>query len=376
MRKIRVLQVVNSLGIGGTQIFIMNYFRCIDKDRFQIDFLIFEEELDFYEEVINSGSKVYTYQKKSSNKLLSYIQKIAFVYSTLKKNEYDIVHSNACSFKGIFTGIIPAKLARIQNIIAHSHSVGEPSDNIFDNLLRRILKLIMEKSATHYFACSKMAAESKYPKRIITENKFQVISNAIDLEKYEFSQSSREKIRQQYSLYNKFIIGNIGRLHYQKNQMFLIDILVELLKINSESHLLLVGGGELGEVLETYAEELGVSKSVSITGAVHDASAFYSAMDVFCFPSLYEGLGLVAIEAQANGLVCIASDTVPLETNVTELMHYFSLDESPRFWAEQILKYGTQKIRPKYISKIKDAGFDIRRETQKLMNIYKEMVKK
>lgn len=369
MKKRKVLEIVNSLGIGGNPIFVMNYFRVLDKEKFQIDFLIFDDSrLDFKQEVCDAGSNIYACPQENRNSLLNQMK---YVYSFLKENHYDVVHCHNCAFKGLLRGTIPAKLAGIDTVIAHSHNTGRPKYTTLDNLTRVILKGIMEWSIDYGLACSNQAGQSKYSDKFMKSDKYRVIYNAVDGEKYRYQPLQREAIREKYNIDKEFVIGSIGRLEEQKNYLFFIDVFYKFLKTNPEAYFLLVGDGSQKESILKRIKELGIEERVIMPGSVLNPEVYYQAMDLFVLPSIYEGFGLVNIEAQISGLPCLVSSVVPKEVNISGAVWFLNLENAKNEWIETI-----EKIRKESNLKVRETvdgkAYDIRNAGKLLQEIYEK----
>lgn len=370
---IKVLQSVSSLGIGGNELSVMNFFRNIDKSKFQVDFLIYDERLEFAEEVKAAGAKIYLCPQKKTNKLLGVFREAKFAYQTLKENDYDIIHCNGCSFVNIMRAAIPAKLVGNIKIIAHGHSVGKVKKNPVERVVYAVLRGILSACVHLGFSCSDLAAQSKYTRRFINSDKHVMIRNAIAVEKYCFDQKNRDDIRSQYGLENKMVIGHVGRLSEEKNQSFLLDVLADLRGKRDDVALLLVGGGAMMDELRQKAARLGIEKDVVFTDSVFDAERYYSAMDVLAMPSLYEGLPFTAIEAQVNGLKCVFSDGITKSANISGDVQYASLSDGTDVWAEKICQCAesrSEKEKNRFVTE----QYDIQKETLRLQEIYQSIL--
>ena len=366
-KKIRVLQSVSSLGVGGNELFVMNLFREIDKSKFQVDFVIYDDRLEFEGEVKKSGSRVFLC-KASGNKLIAMLKEMKFVYQLLKNNQYDVIHCNGCSFVNILRAAIPAKLVGNTKVISHAHSVGKVDKTVIDNLIRNILKVILSTVVDLGFACSDTAGKSKYTKSFLESTKYHIINNAIDIDKYVYNEANREAIRKKFGLEGKIVMGNVGRLSYEKNQKLLIEILAKLKKKESNVALLIIGGGALEAELKEKAHELGVSDSVVFTGNVFDTERYYSAMDVYVMTSLYEGLPFTVIEAQVNGLKCVLTDAITTMADVSGDSCFLSICDDIEVWMEKIMSHIVRSEESR-TQKVKDM-YDVKKETLRIERLY------
>ena len=366
-KKIRVLQSVSSLGVGGNELFVMNLFRNIDKSKFQVDFVIYDDRLEFEGEVKQAGSKVFL-AKASGNKVVAMLKEMAFVYKLLKNDQYDVIHCNGCSFVNILRAAIPAKIVGNIRVISHAHSVGKVDKTAIDNLVRNILKVILSKVVDLGFACSDTAGKSKYTDSFLKSNKYHIINNAIDIEKYVYSEINRNSIRKQLRLEDKIVIGNVGRLSYEKNQKFLLEILAKIREKEPKASLLLIGGGAMESELKLKASELGISDSVVFTGNVFDPEKYYSAMDVYVMTSIYEGLPFTVIEAQVNGLKCVLTDAITTMADVSGDSCFLSIHDDIEQWIDKIMTHITRSEETQ-TKKVKDM-YDVKKETLRIESLY------
>lgn len=315
---------------GGVESFIMNYYRKFTLRELQFDFLCNSNNKIAYEdEITNTGSKIFHITPRSRNPIKYYREVKRF----FKKNasNYSAIWVNINSLANIDY----LKLAKKYGIpvrIVHSHS----SQNM-DTKLREWLHIInkkkIEQFATDFWACSNEAASWFYDSPTLKKSK--IIPNAIDIEKSLLSDSARRRIREQYQLQDNFVIGNVGRLHFQKNQEFIIKVFADFLKIYPQSKLVLIGQGEDEDKLKLLAKELAVDKEVLFVGVQPNVSDWLSAFDLFLFPSLFEGLGIAALEAQANGLpVIISKGRVPKDVKINDNVYFYSLSKSTEEWAK------------------------------------------
>lgn len=356
---------------GGVESVIMNYYRNIDKSNIQFDFLCNSyEKIAYEDEILNMGGKTYHFTARSKNPLKYKIELNSF----FKENafRYDTIWVNVCSLANS-DYLILAKQYGINRRIIHSHN-SQNMDGKLRGLLHKHNKKRIEQIATDFWACSKEAAEWFYD--ISLMDKVVYIHNGIDIASMKYDEMSRNKLRKKMNLDNKYIIGNIGRLHHQKNQNFIIDIFNEYIKLNSNSHLIFVGQGSDEEKLKDKVKRLHLEDNVSFVGVQSNINEWLSMMDLFLFPSKFEGLSLSALEAEANGLPVLASDKViPKEMRINSNFKFFDLNKSCIEWADEI-----DKIRNTYARKdfeeIKESficrGYEIKNEAMKLESYFME----
>lgn len=327
-KPIRILHIVQKMEAGGTQAFLMNLYRNIDRDKIQFDFLVEYEEKEFYDdEIISLGGKIYY---TNFRKTLNVIKFKKTLSNILKEHpEYKIVHIHATAIGKICTDV--AKKCGVKTIIAHTHNNSAVKD--WKYYPKILLRKLYTKGPTDFFACSEDAGRYTFKNK-----KFTVVYNAIDIDKFLFKQEIREEFRKELNIEDKFVIGNIGRLHEQKNQSFLIDVFYEIQKRKDNAILLIIGKGPLENELKEKVSNLGIDNKVYFLGNRKDIERIYQGMDVFVLPSLFEGLGIVAIEAQVSGLPVITSTGVAKEANITNNIRNIDLSEPIDVWVEAICK--------------------------------------
>lgn len=360
MEQVRILHIVTYMGRGGLETMIMNYYRNIDRNRVQFDFLVHRDfEADYDKEIIQLGGRIY--RLPPLNPLSKeYLSKLDNFFKEHK--EYRIVHSHLDCMSAI-----PLKYAKLNGVpvrIAHAHSSNQTKDLKYP--LKLFYKTKISKYANNLFACSNDAGRWMFGKSA----DFTVLNNAIDTEKYLFNNNTAQKVRKELNIKNdSLVIGHVGRFENPKNHIFIIDIFAELLKNNSNSVLLLVGEGSLRKTIEDKVNSLGIKNNVIFAGLRTDVNELLQAMNVFLFPSLFEGFGIVALEAQASGLPCLISDKVPIECKKTDLVYQMNLSDSPDKWAEKLVELSKIK-RDNTYEEIKESGFDIKANAEKLEEFY------
>lgn len=364
---IRVAQIIGKWLGGGVEAVVMNYYRYIDKDKIQFDFICDADSTNIlYDEIEKLGGKVILippYQK-----FLKYHKELKRV---LKEENYKIVHShiNTLSVFSLFA----AKCAGVPTRIAHSHSTTNKKEKK-KNLIKQILRPFSKLFATDYMCCSELAGRWLFGNKEYDKGNVYLLNNAIDLDKFKYDENIRKEKRKELNIDDDtLVIGHVGRFVEQKNHRFLIDIFNEVYKQNNNSILLLAGQGPLMEEIKEKVKNLRLEKCVKFLGQRNDINELYQVFDVFCLPSLYEGLGVVAIEAQANGLLCILSEYVPKEAKVLEITQFLSLQQSSKEWADDIIRKNTLYKR-KNIKKELFNAFNIYKEISKLKDYYKKKI--
>ena len=361
---IRIAQIMGKWVGGGVEAVVMNYYRHIDRNKIQFDFICDDDSTCIpKEEIENLGGKVILippYQK-----VFKYHKELKRV---LKEGQYKIVHShiNALSVFSLWA----AKSAKVPVRVAHSHSTSNKKEwkkTLLKNMLRPFSKLF----ATDYFCCSELAGRWLFGNKTYDEGKVYLLNNAIDVDKFKYNEKVRKTKRKELNIKDKdLVIGHIGRFVKQKNHEFLIDIFNEIHKQNKNTVLLLAGEGPLKEEIQEKVKSLGLEKSVQFLGQRNDANELYQAMDLFLFPSLYEGLGMVLIEAQCAGLPCLCSTEVPKVAKVSDNVFFLDLKDTLLDWKDAILESINQERRKDCSEEVSKYGYDIKEEVKKIEKYY------
>lgn len=365
---IRVLQIGMTDNLGGIETFLMNYYRNIDRKKIQFDFInIYDNNLCFHEEINSLGGKIY----KVSSYYKHPIKYIKEVSQIIKKNKYQIVHCNMNSAVFLYP-LIAAKKGGAKVIIAHSHN--SSSDKGFvKTLLHNINKTFLPLFANTFFACSNRAGEWFYNRKIRKSSSYYIIKNAINVEKYLFNEKIRSEKRKELDISEDvLVIGHVGRFNKQKNHTFLIDIFYEYQKKDRESKLILIGIGPLKKEIKNKVEKLKIQDKVLFLEHRDDVNEMLQAMDIFILPSLYEGLPLAGIEAQASGLTCLFSQNITQELKISDNANFIKNMYNTKEWVIRITK---NRNRNKNDEKIKNSSFSIKKATADITKIYNELLK-
>lgn len=346
----------------------MSYYRNINREAIQFDFLFWiDEDNNYAEEIRELGGEVYKIQKPGFSRAALNSLLLFF-----KQNNgcYKIMHLHE-----VYLNMIVCPVARkygFIHIISHCHTT-KYSDKWINSLRNRVLCIPLKRNVDEFYACSENAGEFFYGKEKLRNGKVQIINNAIDFQKFSFDIEKRKCIREKMKLDNKFVVGHIGRFNNQKNHEFLIDIFCEIYKKNNKAVLLLVGTGPLEEKIKEKVQKKLPKNIVFFLGQINNINEILQGIDVFILPSLFEGLGIVLIEAQVSGLKCIASDVVPKEAQITENINFLSLELSAEKWANTAI---SNTIESRYIERkeVSESGFDIYIEAEKLVNRYLNVI--
>ena len=365
-RPIRVAQVIGKAVISGVDSVVMNYYRHIDRSRVQFDFF-----MDGYnktlidEEILDLGGRIIKLEPYENSMRTNMRQcRAAFA-----EGQYTIVHSHLNTLSCF--PLYAAFRAKVPIRIAHSHSTmsrGEWKRNLMKQALRPFSKTF----ATHYAACADYTARWLFGSQTVQDGKVHLIQNAIDTVRFSPNEAARQRIRKEFHLENRFIIGHIGRFAFQKNHELLIRVFAEVYRQNQNAALILIGTGELEADIRTLVKELRIEHAVFFTGIRRDIPDFLNAFDVFFLPSRYEGLPVVGIEAQAVGLPCLMSDAVTKDTAITPLVEFFPLHADIKAWAQKLLSYEHTQKRP-YPDLLRDSGFEINHAAEALCCWYENL---
>lgn len=357
----KVLIIAGALYIGGAER-VARDIGFYAGDRFEVHYLVFGDRIGEYEKQLTSADCKIIHTAAPSNGHLAHYR---FLCQLIRQEQYDVVHSHTMFNSG--WAMLAGKRCGVPVRIAHSHSALEVRQTAGKKLYEFAMRQMILRCATHYVACGEKAGvrlygEKAYQKAGIT------LLNGIDTDSFRFSAQTRETIRKDMGLQNCFVIGHVGHLAEVKNQSFLISLMPEILKRRKEAVLLLLGEGDDRPKLEALIQKLGLKNKVIMAGNVSNVNEYLSAMDVFAFPSLYEGMPLSIVEVQANGLPCVISDRVPRDVFVTDLLKPQPL-ENEAVWTEAILD-ATRTEPEKYAGIVRDKGLDSRSFLEKVYQLY------
>ncbi|MCB6568168.1 glycosyltransferase family 1 protein [Eubacterium limosum] len=365
----RILQVGMTDNPGGVESFIMNVYRNIDRNKIQFDFLVRWDCKPAYEkEIEQMGGRIFKLLYGRKEKLFSRMKDLEEFY--IEHPEIIGIHYNTCSLTDC--GCLKTN-KNLSFRICHSHNSGFMEKRTFyqkffiDSNIR-----VLKRKSVDLLACSKKAG-----KWMFGDIPFKVIPNAIDVEKFTYNPSVRETKWKKLKLEKeKFVIGVVGRIQYQKNPEFILDIFSQIYQKEPNAVLLWIGDGDLKNVIQKKINELNLQDVVQLLGIRSDIHELYQVMDVFLLPSRFEGLPIVGIEAQAAGLPCFMADTITNEVDLTGLVQFISLKNTPADWAEKILNYKNNDTRKNTNEMIKKAGYDIKDTAEKMENYYLSFLKK
>ena len=334
--KIRVLHVVGAMNRAGTETMLMNIYRNIDREKVQFDFISYsQEEAHYDKEIKELGGKVIKLSRTTS---------VRELVNAIKENgPYEVVHAHTLFNSGI--AMLAAKKCGIKNRIAHAHTTLDNNSSVARKIYTNGMRLLINKYSTKTLACSREAGKYLFGEKEINKSKYSYFPNLINYEELLHKPEKEvDKFKEEYNLNDGIVIGHIGTLKESKNHKFLIEIAKYMTEQNIDVKLLLVGEGSLRKELEDLAKEYNISDRVHILGIREDINVMLHSMDVFVFPSIFEGLGLVLLEAQAAGLPCIVSEAIQPEADLgLNLFTKLNLDSGVDIWSKEILKVANKK---------------------------------
>ena len=364
MRK--VLHFVSRMDRAGQETFLMNMYRGINRDNVQFGFLCSKDgKGDYDEEILLLGGNIYHCELNQKSGKLRHLDNFNRLVAEFKKykDDYDIVHIHNYHAFDMTISAAAALKAGIKNVIVHSHNACADSHLGLHHIFRPILSAL----PVTRLACSNDAGKWMYTKD------FTVIRNGIDVNKFSYDKKLRQSKRNELGISDKFVVGHVGRFEPQKNHEFLIKVFSEFLKVNPDTVLLLIGQGSRREAIQALVTQLDIAENVIFMGVREDTAEIYQAMDVFLFPSLFEGLGIVAVEAQTSGLPCIISENLPHDLDITTNIYRCNLNDSIQKWTSclQLVRKNIEKEeRTSCSDEVCKSGYDSLDSISKLETIY------
>lgn len=361
---IRVLNLFTIMNRGGAETMVMNYYRSIDRTKVQYDFMVHRQERGAYDDEIEAlGGRIFRMPPIRPWTAGAYRKMVRKFYQ--EHPEYKIIHAHMSELG--YYDFLEAERAGVPVRICHAHN--RPYGIDLKSPIRWYYKTRMMPHITHMFMCGLESGQWLFGKK--NSEKFIQMNNAIDAKAYAFDESRRAQMRTELGLENRLVIGHVGRFDVQKNHAFLIDVFAEVHRRVPDSVLLLIGNdaGKVGQSIHGKVNSLGLDEAVCFLGVRSDVADLMQAMDVFLFPSLFEGLSVASMEAQASGLPTIISDGVPIECKKTDLVEVVPLSADPEIWADKVLEMG-KRPRENTCEQIKAAGFDIEKSAEELQQFY------
>lgn len=363
-KKIKIAQVIGNAKVGGVINCVMNYFRNIDTSKVQFDFYTYGPS-PFDEEIKARGGRVFYFPS-----VFAFFKCVRFLRKSFKREQYDIVHAHMTSLS--FVSLLAAKQAGVKHRICHAHSTTNKKEG-FVHFVKSCLKHISTWFATDLAGCSRLSIDWLYGKKA-AKNAY-LMRNAIDLDRFDVTDEEKRELKTHYGLEKCKVVGHIGRFEFQKNIPFLVKAFAILCKSRDDVRLMLVGGGAEFENVKKLVETLKIEDKVLFMTEKRNVQEYYALFDVFALPSRFEGLPLVAIEAQAMGIPCLLSDCITKEADVTGHVEYLPI-LSATYWANEISRVLDENISYDGRKAVAAAGYDIVEESKNLLEYYTEVNEK
>ncbi len=370
--QIRVLHMA-PIRMGGITELVLTLSEKIDQNKVKFDYLTFDETFEnAAKRAKNANSIIYRVDLKSvRNPIFRGLKKFFGIIKLVREKNVKIIHINSSTPYEVLVAFA-AKFGGAEKIIYHSHNSSYyPGQRLVK--LSEIFKWFMPFVITDYLACSDAAARFMFPKKVVESGNYKVIKNGVDYDKHCFNPAIRDEYRKRYGLEGNFVLGHVGRFNVQKNHEFLIDIFQEVYRQDDSARLFLIGIGETEETIKDKVKTLGLENVVTFHGLSSEVNRLWNMLDVFVMPSLYEGLPVAGVEAQAAGLPLVVTDTITKELNITNNVKYVGLNDSPTVWAEEILTL-KNKSRINTREAMSKAGFCIDDTAKILLDLYLENV--
>lgn len=366
----RILHVVNIMDRGGIETLLMNIYRQIDRSAMQFDFLTHPYHRDVIQEYENEIKDMGGIVYKAPRFVKDPIQYHRYVCQVLDSHRYQIVHGHSLETSSVV--YMREVKRRGLYLIAHAHSTGDMGGFARQSIVRLAHKVI-RRYPDYFFGCSNEAIRYHFGEKIAKSNRISILNNGIDMSKYLVDESVHSSYKKDiYDTTTAPVFGTVGRLSHEKNQSFLLDVFAEILKQEPASVLSIVGKGGLEDSLRNKATELGINSHVRFEGSVPNVPSYLKAFDVFLFPSIYEGLGMAGVEAQAAGVPTLMSTNVPTLAHCTDLAQSLPLSEGPDVWADKAIEMYRANVgqRKDRTDSVRAAGFDISQIAQGLCDFY------
>lgn len=358
-----ILQIAAHLTIGGAEKVCRDIGLYANPREYETHYVIFDDDIgDFGKEVKAKGCKIFKLREPSEN----YGEYFKALKDLMSKYPYTAVHAHTMFSIGWV--MLAAKQMKIPVRVSHAHSALIDGNGLVKSVYENVMRKLILSCSTDLVACGEKAGIRLYGEKAY-KKRGNLILNGIDTDAFVFSQEKRDEIRKKFNIEANYVLGHTGRLAEVKNQIFLLKLMPDILKQRPDAVLMLIGDGDDREMLRNTAKELNIQDKVIFAGNTTNVQNFLSAMDVFVFPSLYEGLPLSILEVQANGLPCIISDTVPPDVFLTDLIHPLSLKDGKEKWINEILAVN-RNTKTDYPLQLKNAGFDIHTAMKKVYEIY------
>ena len=374
-KTISVLQIVFAWGSGGVERLIANYVQNMSK--IHMDVLVIQtqhKDSIFSEEIIKYGGNVYQLKSKKCSAIGRLLGRIKDIQAFCNTHKYDIIHVNG----GTGIDISYALAAKSGNpkakVVMHSHADNvEPPKIMIKKMAHYIFRVFLKNVPDAYLACSASSLKWMFGELSNSYKKYEVLLNGIDIDQYKFDETTRKNLRQKLGIDRKLVLGTVGRLEPQKNPVFILDLIEKILKVRQDISFIWIGEGSLLDWTKQEAETREISRYIEFVGATDEVNKYYQAMDVFVLPSVYEGLGIVNIEAQCTGLKCMVSNVVPREARISDLVKFLPIDDAQR-WADIIVNIQNSYKRVDQRKQAKEYGYGQFETARKLYSFYIELL--
>lgn len=359
----RVLIIAASLQVGGAEKVTRDICLRSDPNAYEFHYIVFGDSVGEYErDIVEHGGKVFHLESPAK----SYRQYMKALKALIEEYRYHAVHAHTMFSCG--WAMLAAKKAGVPVRVAHAHSALDTGNRLDKKLYEKVMRRMILKNATDLVACGEKAGIRLFGEKVYRE-KGKLILNGVDVDGFLFDECKRQAIREKFGWQDSFLIGHVGHLASVKNQSFLLELMPEILKQQPNAQLLLLGEGDDRKMLEGKIRELELEEKVLMPGNVTNVADYLSAMDVFVFPSLYEGMPLSVLEVQANGLPCVISTGVPRDVYLTDLIHPLSLADDKKNWIDRILSVKRENPQD-YAPQLRKTGFDLSGAMDKIYDIY------
>lgn len=373
----KVFYMIFSLTSGGIEKYSINLFRHINSKKYQLDFITKLDQREFFDQqlVDMGGKKISLYKPNSFGIFSRYFQLLFHTYK-IAKQDYEIAYFNLSSPKDVFKYPLISRMAGIKKIIIHSHNSFSEKNDLLIRIVNSLGRKYINHIATERFACSDKAALWMYGKKVAQKKQYIFLQNGIESLSYKYNEKTRNSMRDNLGIgASDFVVGHIGRFEKQKNHVFLIKVFSKLIKKNNNSKLVLVGVGSLKKKIEKLVQDMGLKDNVIFLGERDDVPNILQVFDVFALPSLFEGLPLVGIEAQASDLPCVFSDAVSKESDITGNVTFLNLKVPVSEWADVLLN-AKKSMRQSRQENLINAGYDIKHTASVVEKIFDQILLK
>ena len=361
----RILCIVSVLDAGGAETFLMKIFRCIASKGYKLDFIVSLRGGVYEQEVSDLGGKIYFVETRTKHPIKAYLQ----IKNIVQQNKYRNVLKLGTDPNAVFD-IIAARAGGAECVAVRACNA-VTGIKWYKRAVNRGLRVMLNLFSTRRIAPSKLAAEYMFGRNRKVLDQVVYLNNGLDIDTYSYSSELRNQIRDQYDLRDRFVMGHIGRFNEQKNHAFLLSVFAKVVEKEPDARLLLVGEGKLEDEIKSKVHELKIEDKVVFAGVQSNVRAYLSAMDLFVFPSLFEGMPNTVIEAQANGLSCIVSDTITKEANITGHVFYLGLEDTFDFWVDNVLQH-RNAIRFDAHNILLEQGYDILSVSRRFIDLFEE----